>query len=238
METHIQGPYIPGVTLACMGSEEGPGKGRCSQGPARTVDQDPPPPAPPSSRHFLRCALCPSHPLPAGSMASDGSWQDPSPLKLSPSFPPKQDGEEALAQPCEVLLWTSQPGLGAGVPLDHCSSCPVRDSVPGRQGLPGRGPGASEKGGRGFQKGGRGLRGKGAGASRKGRQGLDGKEARAHFACHLGRTVRASRFGSSTLKRWEASPPSLSRQLFSSRHLHRRSLFLALQETDVHVNPP
>ena len=157
------------------------------------------------SRPLPPLALCPLCPLHCRKHGQRRFLARPLAAQALSSFPPKPDGEEAH-RPSLVRCSSLDQSAGSKgrVPLDHCSSCPV-ETVCGDAG-------ASGKGGRGFRE-------RGAGASGKGRPGLPGKGGRGplQLSPWAGR-CRASWFGSSSLKRWEA-PPSLSRELFSSPHL-------------------
>lgn len=165
------------------------GKVGAAWGPARTVDQDPPPPARLPSRRFLRSLSvlsCPLHP--AGNMASE-------------RFSGKTLSAQALSDFSTQTRWrrghrpslVSAPsgpvsGNQGQSPTGPLQQLPCRDSV--------REAGASREEGRGFQK-------REAGASRKGRQGSfeergEGfqerrqgrrKGSRAHSPVTLGRTV-------------------------------------------------
>ena len=198
-----------------MGSEEGPGKGRCNRGPAHGG----PGPAPKASAFHLPSrplpplALCPLCPLHCRKHGQRRFLARPRTAQALSSFPPKPDGEEAH-RPSLVKCSSLDQSAGSKgrVPLDHCGSCPV-ETVCGDAG-------ASAKGGRGFREGGRGFRESEAGASGKARPGLPGKGGRGPLQpSPWAGWCRASWFGSSSLKRWEVSPPSLGRELFSSPHL-------------------
>ena len=175
-----------------------------------------PGPAPPasafrlSSRPLPPLALCRLHCREHGQRRLPAR---PLTAQVLSSFPPKRDeeGHRPSFVRCSSL---DQPAGSKGrVPPGWCASCPFETacgearlpgegagaSGKGTQGLPGKGAKASGRGGQGFRERGPGLPEKGAKASGKGGRG---PLLLSPWAGRCG----ASRFGSATFRRWEASP--------------------------------